>query len=165
MTDDRTEDNGVKGGTGVFLSQALFLVLAFGIFASVGHYVLAFQESQSLFLFSQDYLGRFLSEPGDPLIYAGSFLTQFYASRVAGPLILAIVLTLPASLLYVLTRRLFPSTPVSWPLLLLPSCLLMSMQVHLYHGMEHNLGFLLVLLGYLLSLSSRRTLRLPMALG
>jgi hypothetical protein len=140
----------------VLLSQVLFLAVAFGLFFSLGHYVLAFQEGQGLFLFSVNYLGGFLKEPGDLLLYAGSFLTQFYASKVLGTLILALVLTLPATLLFTLARRLFPAAPVPWLVLLLPSCLLLSLQANLYHGMENNLGFLLVLLAYLLSVSFRQ---------
>jgi len=141
----------------VVLSQGLFLAIVFGFFFSIGNYVLVFQEAQTLFLFSEEYLSRFLSRPGGLLTYTDTFLTQFYAGRVAGPLVLSVVLTLPGVLLYSVTKRHFPSSPVSWLVLLLPSCLLFLMQANHHHMMEHNLGFLLTLLFYLFSVSSVRT--------
>lgn len=147
------------------LSQGIFLAVVFGFFLSAGRYVLVFQESQSLFIWSGGYFRQFLAEPGGLLEYAGEFLTQFYAGEVSGPLILAVVLTLPATVLHLITRRLFPAGPNSWVFPLLPSCLLFILQVNLYHEMEYNLGFLLVLLFYLFSLSSPGKLRRALAMG
>jgi len=153
----RIEDKRGGAERGVLLSQSLFLATVFGFFFFAGHYVLVFQESQSLFIFSREYLRHFLTEPGGLLTYAGAFLTHFYAGKVSGSLVVAVILTLPAILLHSVARRLFPSRPISWVFLLLPSCLLFVMQANLYHDMEYNLGFLLVLTFYFFSVSSRRT--------
>ena len=162
-------DNG-KGQKAVvqrdaLLSQGIFLAVCFVFFLSAGRYVLVFQESQSLFIWSVEYFRPFLAEPGGLLRYAGAFLTQFYAGEVVGPLILAVSLTLPATVLHGITRRLFPSGPNSWVFPLLPSCLLWTLQVNLYHEMAYNLGFLLVLLFYLLSVSPGGKVRHALAMG
>lgn len=144
---------------GVLVSQGLFFAIVFGYFYFVANYVLYFQETQSLFIFSVEYLRQNLSKPGGPLAYGAEFLTQFYAGKLLGSLIVSVILTLPGIILYFIKGRLFPDISVSWLLLLIPSCLLFLMQANYYHMMEYNLGFLLILLYYLFSFSSGKTTR------
>ena len=133
---------------GVFITLAIFLVAAFGYFYLVGNYILYFQETQSLFIFSGEYLHQHLLKPGALLEYSARFLAQFYHSKFCGSLILAVILTLPGIILYFINKRLIPGISFSLLLLLIPSCLLLLMQANYYHLMEYNLGFILILIYY-----------------
>ena len=134
----------------------IFFILAFVYFSFLGKYVLAFQETQSLFVFSGEYLHHYLLKPGGLLEYAAKFLTQFYAGKFSGSLILSVILTLPGIILYIINKRLLPGISFSLLLLVIPSCLLLLMQANYYHIMEYNLGFLLILFYWLFSISSTK---------
>lgn len=152
----RPNDSNAALDKRVYVSQGLFLALVFGFFFFVGSSVLFFQETQSLFVFSGEYLRESLSRPGGPLAYAATFLTQFYAGKFSGALLISVVLTLPGILLYFINRRLVPDISLSWLLPLIPSCLLFVMQANHYHMMEYNLGFLSILLYYLFAVWSQK---------
>jgi hypothetical protein len=134
--------------------MGIFFVLAFGYFFFIGNYVLYFQETQSLFVFSEEYFQKHLQKPGALLEYAGRFLTQFYHGRLIGSLIIAVVLTLPVLVVKSINMRFVKGLPYSVHLMMLPSLLLLLMQANYYHLMEFNLGFIMVLLLYLLLLKS-----------
>jgi len=138
----------------VYISLAIFLVAAFGYFYLVGNYILYFQETQSLFIFSGEYLHQYFLKTGGPLVYAAKFLTQFYAGKFSGSFILSVILTLPGIVLYIINKRLIHGISFSLLFLLIPSCLMLLMQSNYYHLMEYNLGFLLILFYYLFSVSS-----------
>jgi hypothetical protein len=132
-----------------WLLLASFFVLAFVYFFWFGGYILFFQEQQYLFIYSSQYLDNFPVKPGGLLDLSGKFLTQFYISKFAGSLILALVLTLPGIILRYVNRRMIPGSILSPLFLIIPSCLLLLLQTHYYHLMAYNLGFILVLV-YLL---------------
>jgi hypothetical protein len=138
----------------VYISLGIFFLAAFGYFFFVANYVLYFQETQALFVFSRDYLDKYLYKPGGLLEYAGRFITQFYASKLAGSLILSVILTLPGVLLLLIQKRKFQSFSLSLLLILIPSCILMLMQANYYHLAEYNIGFILILAYYLFSVLS-----------
>jgi hypothetical protein len=124
----------------------LFFVLTFGYFLRFGNYILFFQENQSLFLSSGQYLYDFLIKPGGLLVYSGKFLTQFYHNEFTGALILASIIT---SVYYLSIQLLsFLKFDQSYARLfaLIPACSLVLMQSHYYHFMEMNLGVFSVLL-------------------
>jgi len=124
----------------------LFFVLTFGYFLRFGNYILFFQENQSLFLSSGQYLHDFLIKPGGLLVYSGKFLTQFYHQEFTGALILATIIT---SVYYLSIQLLsFLKFEQSYARLfaLIPACSLVLMQSHYYHFMEMNLGVFSVLL-------------------
>ncbi len=127
-----------------------FFVVAFVYFLIPGNYVLFFQEQQSLFLYTGDYILEFFEKPGSPADLAARFLTQFYISNFAGSLILATVLSLPAVILFIVNRRLIPGSGLAGLLALIPSCLLLIMQTHYYHLMLYNIGFVLVIAFFLI---------------
>ncbi len=52
---------------------------------------LSYQEQNQLFLFTWDYLGQRLSLPGGPADWLSEFLVQFFYSRTAGALIMALL--------------------------------------------------------------------------
>jgi hypothetical protein len=138
----------------IYLSLAVLFISVFGYFCFIANYVLYFQETQSLFVFSTDYLHKSMLKPGGLIEYAARFLTQFYHAKVTGSLILAMVLTLPASILHSVNKRLIPGTSFSLLLLLIPTFALLIMQANYFHLMEYNLGIVLVLSYYLFSISS-----------
>lgn len=137
-----------------YVLMGLFLIAAFGYFCFVGNYVLFFQETQSLFIFSGEYLHHFLLKPGGLLEYTARFLTQFYAGKFSGSIILSVILTLPGIILYRINKRLISGISFSLLFLLIPSCFMLLMQANYYHMMEYNLGFLLILFYYLFLVSS-----------
>ncbi|NQU54697.1 MAG: hypothetical protein HQ522_19415 [Bacteroidetes bacterium] len=142
----------ITGANDFYYLLAFFFVLTFGYFHWVADYLLFFQEKQSLFVFSSEYFHEFLSKPGGLLELAGKFLTQFYLNTVIGSFILATTLTLTGTIFFKISKRLFIFKSGSLLFMLIPSCLLLMMQTHYYHKMEYNLGFLLVLLYFLLSI-------------
>lgn len=145
--------------TDIFISQGIFFAMVFLFFCFVGNYIIYFQETQFLFVFSGDYLHEHLLKPGALLEYTARFLSQFYHSRLSGSLIVSVILSLPLIITYLINKRLINGISFSLVLLLLPSCLLLLMQANYYHLMEYNLGFLLVLSYYLFSISSGKKLR------
>lgn len=146
--------------TDVYLLLGLFFIGVFGYFFFIANYILYFQETQSLFVFSREYLQNYLLKPGGLLEYAARFLTQFYADRFSGSLILSVILTSPGILLFFINKQLIPGISLSFLLLLVPSCLMLLMQANYYHMMEYNLGFVMILLCYLCFLLSGRKNRI-----
>lgn len=151
----RSEDPASPGQKQVtWLLLIFFFILAFVYFFGFGGYILFFQEQQYLFIYSSQYLDNFPVKPGGLLDLWGKFLTQFYISKFAGSLFLALILTLPGIILRYVNRRLIPGSVLSPMLLIIPSCLMMLLQTHYYHLMAYNLGFMLVLLFFLFTVLS-----------
>ncbi len=76
------------------LSYLLFFIISFVYFGFIGDYILFFQEKNSLFIFSTDFLRENFHQPGGLLIYFGKFLSTFFYYPIAGAAIVAIILTL-----------------------------------------------------------------------
>lgn len=149
---DMTQKTKIAGKPNAYFLLAFFYVLTFGYFYWIGHYLLFFQEQQSLFVFSEEYLHEYIIKPGGLLELSGRFLTQFYSNTIIGSLILSSILTLPGLIFLKINKKLFLHRSFSLLTILIPSCLLFFMQTHYYHFMEYNLGFLLVLLYFLVSI-------------
>jgi hypothetical protein len=132
----------------------IFFLLSFAFFLTLGNYILYFQETQSLFVFTGDYLNKFLQKPGALLEYSARFLSQFYHARFTGALIAAAVLTIPSLVMLAINKPLLKSFPLRLTLTLIPSCLLLIQQSNYYHLMEYNLGIIVILCCYLLFISS-----------
>lgn len=133
-----------------------FFLIAFVYFLIPGNYVIFFQEQQSLFLYSGDYVLEFFGKPGSPADLAAKFLTQFYINGFTGSLVLALVLTLPAAILHRVNRKLMPGSGLTCLLSIIPSCLLLIMQTHYFHLMLYNAGFVLVLSFFLIFVSREK---------
>ena len=71
---------------------ALFL-LYFLWFCFPGEYVMIANMDQHLFYTTTDHFMSFTSRPGGILEYAGQFLTQFYRFRMAGAMVIALLIT------------------------------------------------------------------------
>lgn len=74
MNDKVNNSNKVKD-TYIYITLGLFLLASFGYFCFIGNYILFFQEIQSLFVFSGEYLHKYMAKPGGLLEYAAKFLT------------------------------------------------------------------------------------------
>lgn len=143
--------NAGKQGYFVFV---LFFILCFVYINWYGRTILYFQEKQSLFIYTGNYLKEFLLKPGGLLEYAGRFLTQFYYYPLAGALILSSTISLPIILCIRISKK---TTGFAFiPFLIIPAVLLFLMQGHYYHLMEYNLGFLLVLSFFNTAISPKR---------
>lgn len=137
---------------------ASFFILAFVYFFWFGNYILFFQEQQSLFVYSTFYFQDFIVRPGGLLDLAGRFLTQFYVSKFAGSVIIAISLCLPGMILFKVSKQLIPGSPLSLIFPLLPSSMLLLMQTHYYHLMLYDLGFILIMVYFLLMTITEKTI-------
>jgi len=120
-----------------------------------------YQENSLLFIWSGEYLQKFVSKPGGLLEFMGNFLTQGYYSALYGSLLLALINLLFYSLITRTGRKLSENVSLVRILALVPSCLLLLLQTRYEHFMYYNLGFLLVALYFLLAISSEiRSVRL-----
>jgi len=153
----------IEGSSWFFLTS--FFLLAFAYFFWFGSHILFFQEQQYLFLYRSSYINDFFLKPGGLLDLSGKFLTQFYISKFAGSVILATVLTLPGVILLYVNKKLIHGSLFSNLLLIVPSGLLLLLQTHYYHLMMYDLGFLLVLVYFLVSLHSERKILRYITLG
>jgi hypothetical protein len=147
----------ISGVLNAWYFLVFFFILSFGYFFFFGNYILFFQEQQSLFVYTSSFVHTFLVRPGGLLDLCGQFITQFYINRLAGSVILALMLTLPGIILFYVNKRLMPASEFSPLLLLIPSCLMLLLQTHYYHLMLYNFGYLLVLLYFFISISSANT--------
>ncbi len=136
---------------------ALLFVFSFLYFYFFGNYVFFYQENLSLFVFSGEYLLQFVLKPGGMLEYLGNFLGQFYFNFFYGSVILSTLFALIAIVFLKISKRLFSNRSCLFPFAILPSCLLILMQTNFNYQVHNNIGFLLVALYFLFSISSDRT--------
>lgn len=137
----------------------LFLIFSFLYFYLFGNYVFFYQENLSLFVFSGEYFQQYAVKPGGLLEFAGNFLKQGYFNNIYGSVILSVVFILIGIIFLKISKRLFPNRPYSLSLAVLPSCLLLLLQTSFNYLIHNNLGFLLVALYFLFSVSSDKMSR------
>lgn len=135
------------------LIASLFIIsgLYFYLF---GNSVFFYQENLSLFVFSCDYLRQFTLKPGGLLEYAGNFLSQGYFNDIYGAFILSVVFTSFAIVFLKINKKLSADRSFSLLFVSLSSCILILMQTNFNCLIHNNLGFLLVGLYFLFSVSS-----------
>jgi len=131
----------------LFLFSAIY-------FYSLGTYIFFYQENQSLFVYTGEYFHQFSEKPGGLLEYVGIFLTQGYFNFIYGSVILSAVFTLLAVIFLKIIIKLFPDSSFLLPFALLPSCFLFLAQNNYKWLMYNNIGFILVALAFLFSISS-----------
>lgn len=142
-------------GYGIHICIFLLFALSFGYLQWFGSGVFFHQENKSLFIYSFDYLSRFISKPGGLLVYAGNFLTQGYFSTLFGSLINSILLILLFLVLRsVLNRFLITDSIRLFLTILIPLELLICQADYNYY-IFHTLGFLTVALWFLASVSAK----------
>lgn len=133
-----------------WLLISLFLI-SFGYFFWYGDYILIFQEDQSLFLLSHEFIKEYFISYGGPLLFLNDFLTQFYIYPVAGSLIISSSLVLTGVVFYKINKQTGCRTPFVLFSGLIPPVLLLLMQTHYYHKLEYTLGILFLLVYFLLA--------------
>ena len=142
-----------------YLLFAVLFIFSGFFFYVFGKHIFFFQENSSLFIFSGEYFHQFSVKPGGLLVYAGNFLAQGYYNDLYGSLALAMVFTLLASIFLNINKKLFANRLQSITFAVLPSCLLLLRQTNFNWLMFNNLGFLLVALFFLFSISSDKKAR------
>ncbi len=132
---------------------AVFIVSNIYLFG-FGRHLFFYQENQSLFIFTGDYLSPFLSRPGGLLEYASYFLTQGYYSAVYGSLLLSLVMALFTMVFLNLNTKLSADRISSVFLAIVPPCLLLLMHINFNWPLTYDLGFLLAAVYLSLSVKS-----------
>jgi hypothetical protein len=126
------------------LTGLLLFVLALLWFYDPGEYVLIANQDLSLFLTTPEYLLSFLNRPGGLLEYLGSFLGQFFRFRLAGAVVLSMVIAAGYFAALGLFKRISGKKP---PILagIISALLLMGMHNFYPHQLSHSLGLILAI--------------------
>ena len=150
----------------VYFSLVLLFIISFTYFYRIGNNIFFYQENNSLFIFSGEYLQKFTVKPGGLLEYAGNFLTQVYYNPAFGSLLVSSLLILLCLVFIQINRQLSADRLFSLLFILIPSCLLLILQKRYDHLMHYNLGYLLVALYFLFTIlyAGKRLLIISLAL-
>ena len=119
-----------------------------------GDYLFFYQENLTLFIFSPEYLRQFVIKPGGLLEYTGNFLAQGYFSSAYGSMILSVILTSIVIVVNLIYKRVSRGKLAPLFFIVIPSSLLLLMQLNFNWLMWGNLGFLFTLLYFFFSISS-----------
>jgi len=141
-------------------SPGLLFLISFFYFLWLGNGIFFLQEKKSLFIFSVEYLQKFLVKPGGLLEYAGNFLTQGYFSNTYGSLVNSLFLLLFYALFIRINRLLSEDNSFSLVIVLMPSCQLLLMQIHEDHFIHYTIGYLLTAFCFLTLISETKRLYL-----
>ena len=104
----------------------LLFVFCLSYFSSLGDYITYYQEKNSLFVFSKDYLVSHLIQPGALLIYVGNFLTTFFYYPLTGAVVIALLISFSGYMVSKITNIL--AGKISWSVTLLFSAVLFYFQ-------------------------------------
>lgn len=140
--------------TSLVVSSALLFTVSFVYFYRFGNGLFFYQEKETLFIFSRDYLHGFLRKPGGLLEYAGNFLAQGYFSKAYGSIVVSFSLLLFFALGTGLNNHLTADPASTLPLGLLAPCLLLIAQTGENHYIHHTVGYLLTGLCFLAALKT-----------
>jgi hypothetical protein len=145
-TNQTGEKNEIQAGLLPFL---LFFSGSFIFFAFLADYIGFFQEKQSLFIFSNDYLNNTIRQPGSPLVYLGRFVTTFCYYPVAGGFLISLIIFL---LMLMISRIITLLTGRSSILLpLIAGTVFLILQGNYQYLVYNNLGILLQLILFYVS--------------
>jgi len=149
----------------VRISLILILTTSIAYFYFYGEGLFFFQENKSLFIFSNEYIQKYLMKPGGLLEYSGNFLTQYYYSDLYGSLINIACLIL-VFLVFLKTDRRLLAGSFSILLILVPPFLLFFIQISYIHSIHNSLGYILLALYFYFSVvtTGRRSRFLCLAL-
>ncbi len=138
----------------LFFAFGLLFILSAVYFYGFERSLFYSQLNEMLFIYSGEYLHKFLAKPGGTLEYVGIFVTQGYYSNIIGtfiisslPLILAMILSKIWRILSINKTFLLIAT-------ILPPFLLFLLQIHYEYFLHQSLGFLFVLFGFCVSIAS-----------
>lgn len=105
-----------------FMPFLFLFVLCLLYFSSFGDYITYYQEKNSLFVFSKDYLANYLIQPGSLLIYLGNFLTTFFYFPLTGAVVIGLLISFSGFIVSKITKLL--SGKISYSITVLFSAIL-----------------------------------------
>ena len=143
----------IAAGYGMQISLILLFAVSFIYLYWFGNGIFFYQENKSLFIYSGEYLQEFTARPGGLLTYAANFLTQGYFSPLYGSLLVSTLVILIGLIFRAIYKGLTVTESFSLLLILLPSVLILSLQVRYEYQLQFTLGFFLTALWFLLSIS------------
>lgn len=132
------------------LPYLLFFLISTFFYYRFAHYVFFHQEKTSLFLVSSGFLSEHLDQPGGFLEYLGKLLTAFYYYKLAGAVLMSLVIL---GSVYLLNRigKLISGKPAFF-LPFLAGALMVILQTNYQYAAFNNVGIFLQLLFYYLTL-------------
>lgn len=140
---------------GTHISLFLLFILSFVYFQWFGSGIFFHQENKSLFIYSIDYLEKYISRPGGLLVYAGNFLIQGYFSVPFGSLVNSILFVLLWLIFRSVLNRFSKKDSTGLFLMILLPLTLIICQANYNYYIFHTLGFLSSLLWFRASITSK----------
>jgi len=131
------------GQTAILVPIILFLVSLFYLLIFMGS-LFRYQENSSLFIYTSEYLKKFIDKPGGLIEYTGNFLMQGYYSTLYGSFIIALIILICYFLFLNAGKRLTDKIYLVRMMALLPALMILVAQTDYEHFMHFNLGFLSV---------------------
>ncbi len=145
---------GFASAYGMQLSLILLFLVSFIYLYWFGNGVFFYQENRCLFIYSGEFFRKFMVKPGGLLTYAAIFLTQGFFSPLYGSLLISILIILICLTFKAIVKRLAGRVSFSLLIVLLPSVLLLLLQVRYEYQFQLTLGFFLTAFWFLISISS-----------
>lgn len=136
----------------LFAAAGSLLLISLSYFLWFGNGLFFYQENNSLFIFSGEYLGKYIAIPGGLLEYTGNFISQGYFNVIYGSLVLSFLLSLFFAVIFRIYKLLSADKPIYILLILVPACLLFLVQSGIDRRMHHTLGYLFLLLYFQISI-------------
>ncbi len=140
------------GGISTYVSLGLLSIISLSYFLYFGKGLFFRIENSSLFVFSKEYLFDYLIKPGGLLEYLGNFISQWYYSIIIGSVAVTLFLILSALIFIRICKLLSTNTPDCLIVILIPSCLLLLVQIHSGNMVYHTLGYLLLVYYFLITI-------------
>jgi len=134
------------------LSFGLLFITSVVYFYWFGHDVFLFQEKSMLFIYSTEYLQKYLVQPGGLLVYAGDFLTQGYFNPLYGSLLISTLLILINIVFLKIYKRMSVNSSFALLFIVIPSCSLLLLQTRYEIYIYYSLGYLLASFWLLVSI-------------
>jgi hypothetical protein len=126
-------------------ATAIFVLLGFFFFLKFVDPSLIEFKQQPLFLVGTDFLRQFLAYPGGITEYVNLFITQFFVSKFAGSMIIAIILGISVFLSNRILRK-YGNGNTIWLVQFIPAILLISLHTHYNIDWNTDVVLLTVLL-------------------
>jgi hypothetical protein len=112
------------------------------------NYIFFYQEKSSLFLVSLDFLIKQLDQPGGFLGYLGKLLTTFYYHKLAGPVLMSLIILGSVYLLNRIGKLISGKQAFIFPFL--AGAAMVYLQANYQFAAFNNTGVLLQLLAFYL---------------
>lgn len=138
------------------LMLASLFIISFAFIYFLNKEIFPFQENRVLFIFSKDYFQKFTASPGGLLEYAGNFITQVYHKYALGAMILSLFFILLCVILLEYNKRLSVSESSSSFFILIPASLLFLSLNNFNCFAHYTLGYLAVLIYFLLTVQCEK---------